>query len=112
MSFLFFSPEFLFLALWSSLEKGLNSWLWEVLIYELRLGLAQRASLNPIKEMPGLVPGTQSRPGDNGFENWIDGNKMAFDVSVVSPTQNAILHRAAEFPAAAIEMRKTAKNLC
>ena len=71
---------------------------------------AQRASLNPIKEVPGLIPGTLSRPGDIGFESWIDGRKMAFDVSVVSPTQGAILHRAAETPASAIEMRKTSKN--
>ena len=71
---------------------------------------AQRASLNPIKEVPGLIPGTLSRPGDIGFESWIDGRKMAFDVSVVSPTQDAILHRAAEAPASAIEMRKTSKN--
>ena len=31
-------------------------------------------------------------------------------VSVVSPTQGAILHQAAESPAAAIEMRKASKN--
>ena len=71
---------------------------------------AQHASLNPTKEMPGLIPGTLSRPGDIFFQSWIDGNKMAFDVSVVSPTQDAILFRAAENPAAAIEMRKTTKN--
>ena len=35
---------------------------------------------------------------------------MAFDVSVVSPTQAAILHHAADSAAAAIEMRKTSKN--
>ena len=35
---------------------------------------------------------------------------MAFDVSVVSPTQDAILHHAADSAAAAIEMRKTTKN--
>ena len=35
---------------------------------------------------------------------------MAFDVCVVSPTQDAIIFRAAETPAAAIEMRKTSKN--
>ena len=34
---------------------------------------------------------------------------MAFDVSVVSPTQDAILHRAADSAAAAIEMRKSSK---
>ena len=43
------------------------------------------------------------------MENWIGGGKVAFDVSVVSPTQNAILLRAAETPSAAIEMRKTSK---
>ena len=42
---------------------------------------AQRASLNPTKEMPGLIPGTLSRPGDIAFQSWIDGNKIAFDVS-------------------------------
>ena len=60
--------------------------------------------------MPGLVPNSQSRPADVYIDNWIDGRKMAFDVSVVSPTQEAILHRAADSAAAAIEMRKSSKN--
>ena len=60
--------------------------------------------------MPGLIPGSASRPADVFVENWVDGRKIAFDVSVVSPTQDAVIHRAAEFPAAAIEMRKAAKN--
>ena len=51
----------------------------------------------------------QSRPADVYVENWIDGGKVAFDISVVSPTQNAIILRAAETPAAAIEMRKSSK---
>ena len=34
---------------------------------------------------------------------------MAFDVSVISPTQEAVLHRAADSAAAAIEMRKSSK---
>ena len=50
------------------------------------------------------------RPADVFIENWIDGGKLAFDVSVVSPTQDAIIHRAADSPAAAIEMRKASKN--
>ena len=70
---------------------------------------AQSASLNPTKEMPGLIPRSQSRPADVYVENWIDGGKVAFDISVVSPTQNAIILRAAETPAAAIEMRKSSK---
>ena len=70
---------------------------------------AQHASLNPTKEMPGLILHSQSRPADIYFSNWINGQKMAFDVSVVSPTQDAILHRA-NSAAAAIEMRKASKN--
>ena len=71
---------------------------------------AQLASFSPTSEMPHLIPGSLSRPADIYIPSWIDGKKLAFDVSVVSPTQDAIVHRAAEFPAAAIEMRKTAKN--
>ena len=67
---------------------------------------AQHASLNPTKEMPGLVPNSQSRLADVYVDNWIDGRKMAFDVSVVSPTQDAVLHRAADSAA----MRKSSKN--
>ena len=70
---------------------------------------AQHASLNPKKEMPGLIPGSLSRPADVFIENWVDGRKIAFDVSVVSPVQDAILHRAADSAAAAIEMRKASK---
>ena len=56
-----------------------------------------------------LVPNSQSRPADVYVANWIDGRKMAFDVSVVSPTQDAVLHQAAD-SAAAINMRKSSKN--
>ena len=71
---------------------------------------AQHASLNPTKEMPSLVLNSQSRRADIYVANWVDGRKMAFDVSVVSPTQDAVLHRAADFAGSAIEMRKASKN--
>ena len=70
---------------------------------------AQQASLNPQKEMPGLIPGSLSRPADIYVENWVDGRKVAFDVSVTSPTQEAVLVQAAHRPAAAIDARKSAK---
>ena len=54
---------------------------------------AQHASLNPTKEMPGLILHSQSRPADIYVANWIDGRKMAFDVSVVSPTRRHITSR-------------------
>ena len=57
------------------------------------------------KKCPGLIFNSQSRPADVYIANWVDGQRMAFDVSVVSPTQDAILHHAADSAAAAIEMR-------
>ena len=71
---------------------------------------AQRATLHPVEEMPSLVPGRQSRPADVFIPEWLDGRKVAFDVSVVSPTQEALLHQAADTPAAAIVARKATKN--
>ena len=70
---------------------------------------AQHASLSPLKEMPGLIPGSLSRPANVYVGNWVDGRKVAFDVSVTSPTQEAILFQAADRPAAAIEARKQSK---
>ena len=60
--------------------------------------------------MPGLIPGSLSRPADIYIQNWVDGRKVAFDVSVTSPTQEAVLFQAAEHPGHAIEARKRAKN--
>ena len=71
---------------------------------------AQRAGFNPKKEMPALIPGSQSRPADIFVEGWIDGRRVAFDVSVISPTQDAIIDRAADIAGSAIDMRKTEKN--
>ena len=70
---------------------------------------AQHASLNPTKEMPGLVTNSMYRPADVYVANWTDKREVAFNVSVVSPIQEAILHRAADSAAAAIEMRKSTK---
>ena len=60
--------------------------------------------------MPGLIPGSLSRPADIYVDNWVDGRKVAFDVSVTLPTQEALLFHAADRPAAAIEARKLSKN--
>ena len=71
---------------------------------------AQRAGFNPKKELPALIPGSQSRPADIFVESWTNGRRVAFDVSVVSPTQDAIIDRAANVAASAIEMRKSEKT--
>ena len=70
---------------------------------------AQEGAFNPTMEMPGLIPGSQSRPADVYIEDWVDGRKTCFDISVISPTQELILDRASETPGAAIELRKAAK---
>ena len=70
---------------------------------------AQHASLDPQKEMPGLVLGTLSRPADVFIVNWVDGRMIAFDVSVSLPTQEAVVYQAAQRPAAAIDARKQTK---
>ena len=60
--------------------------------------------------MAGLLPGSQARPADVFIPNWVDGRKIAFDVSVVSPTQDAIVTRASDVAGVAIEMRKAEKT--
>ena len=70
---------------------------------------AQLASLNPTKERPHLIAGSLSRPADVYIPNWIDGRRVAFDVSVTSPTQERLVLRAADAPAIAIENRKSSK---
>ena len=42
---------------------------------------AQKASLSPTMEMPGLVPGSQSRPADVFIPSWVNGKKTAFDIA-------------------------------
>ena len=56
---------------------------------------AQTVSMNPQKQMPGLIPGSVSRPADV---------YVAFDISITSPTQ------AAYCPGGAIDLTKASKN--
>ena len=68
----------------------------------------QRSSAcNPKKEMPALIPGSQSR--HIFVEGWTDGRRTAFDVSVILPTQDAVVDRAANIAASAIDHRKSEK---
>ena len=56
---------------------------------------AQSAALAPSKETPGLVPGSQSRPGDFFIPCWSLGRPTAFDVLVISPLQDLTIAEAA-----------------
>ena len=70
---------------------------------------AQLASLNPTSERPNLIAASLSRPADVFLPNWLDGRRVALDVSVTSPTQERLLLRAAKTPGVAIEQRKSTK---
>ena len=52
------------------------------------------AALAPRKEVPSLIPGSQSRPADIYLPNWERGQPAALDVTVISPLQSLTLHRA------------------
>ena len=48
---------------------------------------AQSAALVPRKEVPSLIPGTNSRPADIFLPNWCMGRPAALDVTVISTLQ-------------------------
>ena len=56
---------------------------------------AQTAALAPQKEVPSLVPGSQSRPADVFLPLWTRGRPAAVDVTVVSPLQSALVQECA-----------------
>ena len=75
---------------------------------------AQSAALAPSKETPGLVPGSQARPGDFFLPCWSLGRPTAFDVLVISPLQELTIAGAAQTPGHALQVgvqRKLASNL-
>ena len=71
---------------------------------------AVSASLGPTKEDRALLPGVEARPADVYVPMWAPGGRdAALDVCIVSPFQQATLHRAAREPGYALEMRKQQK---
>ena len=74
---------------------------------------AQSAALAPRKEVPSLIPGTQSRPADIFLPNWRRGRPAALDVTVISTTQQLTLQGAAStrgYALAVGEERKRASH--
>jgi hypothetical protein len=75
--------------------------------------VAQAAALAPRREVVSMIPSSQSRPADIFLPAWNDGRPTAVDVTVVSPTQAALIHQAASTPGAALlhaEQRKIQKH--
>ena len=61
--------------------------------------------LAPSRETPGLVPGSQARPGNIFFPCWSLGRPSAFDVLVISPLQALTIVEAAQTPGHALQVR-------
>jgi hypothetical protein len=56
---------------------------------------ARSAALVPRKEVPSLIPGSQSRPADILLPNWERGQPAAMDVTVISSLQPLTIQGAA-----------------
>ena len=56
---------------------------------------ARSAALAPRKEVPSLIPGSQSRPADILLPNWERGQPAAMDVTVISSLQPLTIQGAA-----------------
>ena len=56
---------------------------------------AQSAALAPRREVPSLIPGTQSRPADVFLPNWSRGRPAALDITIISPLQRTTVQGAA-----------------
>ena len=83
-------------------------------IRDVIFAAAQSAALAPSKETPGLVPGSQARPGDIFLPCWSLGRPTAFDVHVISPLQELTIAQAAQTPGHALQVgvkRKLTSNL-
>ena len=86
---------------------------WHDSIRDAVFSAAQSAALAPRKEVPSLIPGTQSRPADIFLLNWRRGRQAALDVTVISTLQQLTLQGAASTPGHALavgEERKRASH--
>lgn len=66
------------------------------LLRDALFSTASSAALAPLREVPGLVEGSNSRPADVFLPSWTRGGPTAVDVTVVSPLQKALVKGAAE----------------
>ena len=58
---------------------------------DILFSAAQSAALAPRKEIPSLIPGTNSRPADIYLPNWCRGRPASLDITVISTLQSSTL---------------------
>ena len=64
---------------------------------------AVQAGLGPVREPPGLLPGSDDRPADVLIPFWTNGQDTALDVTVVNPLQAGLVVRASQEGQSAVE---------
>ena len=71
---------------------------------------AQAAALAPRKEVPHLIPGSQSRPADLFLPAWRRGAPTAVDVTVISPLQSQLVSQSAITPGHSLTVAEARKR--
>ena len=78
-------------------------------IRDVFFSAAQSAALAPRKEVPSLIPASNSRPADIFLPNWSRGRPAAIDVTVISTMQPLTLAGAAASPGYALQVAEDRK---
>ena len=90
--------------------KGLGDIIWRHdNLKEVIFSAARSAALAPRKEIPALVPGSNSRPADVYLPIWERGASAALDVTVISPLQKLTINQSAVTQGHAITVARTRK---
>ena len=70
---------------------------------------SQSAALAPRKEVPSLIPSSESHPADIFLPNWSRGQPAALDVTLISTMQPLTQARAAAEPGFALKVAEARK---
>ena len=90
--------------------KGLGDRIWRHdNLKEVIFSAARSAALAPRKEIPALIPGSNSRPADVYLPIWERGASAALDVTVISPLQSLTINQSAVTQGHAITVARSRK---
>ena len=76
---------------------------------EILLSASQNATLAPRKEVPSLIPDSQSCPADVYLPHWKRGKPAGLDVTVISPLQPLLVKSTALSQGYALLVREERK---
>ena len=78
---------------------------WHNAVCDIIYAADQSVALAPSRKTPGLVPGSQARPGDIFLPCWSLGHPSIFNVLVISPVQELTIAEAAQTPGHTLQVR-------